>query len=311
MTKMIATREGFGDGIIEIAKENPNIFVVDCDISSGTKTGPFAEKFPDRYVNVGIAEQNGAGFAAGLATTGKIPFVSTYATFGSMRMCEQIRTSICYANLNVKIACSHGGLTPANDGPTHQAVEDIGIMRSIPNMTVLMPGDYFATKALVRAAAEYNGPVYLRFTRDAIPVIYDENDKFEIGKGKVLKEGKDITFIAIGDMISQALEASEILEKKGISVEVIDMYSLKPIDKDLILKSISKTGKIVTVEDHNIINGLGSAVADIVAENKEGIMRKVALLDTFGESGPYYDLIKKYKIDSKTVVEKAEELLKG
>ena len=309
MSKMMTTRDGFGDVLIELAKENEKIYVIDCDISKSTKTNKFAKTFPERHINVGIAEQNAATFAAGLATTGKIPFVSTYAVFGSMRMCEQVRTSICYPQLNVKIACSHGGLTPGNDGVTHQAIEDMGIYRTIPGMTVIMPGDYNATKKLVAKAAEYYGPVYLRFTRDPIPVFYNENEEFEIGKGKVIKEGKDISLIAIGDALHQAIAAAEELEKQGVSVELIDMHTLKPLDIELIEKTLNKTGKIITVEDHNILNGLGSAVADILAEKGKGIMRKVGLKDIYAESGDYYKLLEKYEMDSKHVLKMAAELL--
>lgn len=309
MNRMIATRDGFGDAIAELARENDKIFVIDCDISKSCKTKKYAKAFPDRHINVGIAEQNAATFAAGLATMGKIPFISTYAVFGSMRMCEQVRTSICYPHLNVKIACSHGGLTAGNDGVTHQAIEDMGIYRTIPGMTVIMPADYNATKKLVEKAAEYDGPVYLRFTRDPMPVFYGENERFEIGKGKVIKEGRDITIIAIGDMLHQALKAADQLEKKGVCVEIIDMHTLKPLDVELVKKTIGKTGKIITAEDHNVLNGLGSAVADVIAETGKGKLRKVGLKDRFAESGDYDMLLEKYEMDSKYILKMAEELL--
>ncbi len=309
MGKMIATRDGFGDGIIELAKKDDRVFVIDCDISKSCKTKKFSALFPERHINVGIAEQNAATFAAGLATMGKIPFVSTYAVFGSMRMCEQVRTSICYPHLNVKIACSHGGLTPGNDGVTHQAIEDMGIYRSIPGMTVVMPADYNATMKLVDRAAAYDGPVYLRFTRDPIPVFYGEDEAFEIGKGKLIKEGRDISIIAIGDMLHQALEAADKLEKAGVSVELIDMHTLKPLDTELVEKTLNKTGKVITVEDHNILNGLGSAVADVVAEKGAGVLRKVGLRDRFAESGDYYKLLEKYEMDSAQILKMAAEIL--
>ncbi|MDO8685147.1 MAG: transketolase C-terminal domain-containing protein [Clostridiales bacterium] len=309
MDKMIPTRNAFGDEIAELGMKNNNIYVVECDISKSTKTDKFAKLMPERHINVGIAEQNAAGVAAGLATIGKIPFVSTYAVFGSMRMCEQVRTSICYPNLNVKIACSHGGLTPGSDGVTHQAIEDMGIYRTIPGMTVIMPSDYYSTRKLVAKAAGYYGPVYLRFTRDPVPVFYNENEKFEIGKGKVLKEGRDITIIAIGDMLHQALEAVNELERMGTSVELIEMHTLKPLDTELVLRSLNKTKKIITVENHNYLNGLGSAVADVIAEAGKGILRKVGLKDTFAESGGYYELLRKYEMDSKYIIKMAEELL--
>ena len=221
-----ATREGFGEEIVTLGKENHDILVVDVDIGKSCKTGAFRKELPEQYLNVGIAEQNAAGVAAGLATCGKIPFVVTYAAFGSMRMCEMIRQEICYPHLNVKIACSHGGVTPANDGASHQSIEDMGILRSIPNMTVIMPADYWAARKLVRAAAEMNGPVYLRFTRDAIPVLYDENAQFEIGKANLLKDGKDVAIIANGDTVRLALQAAETLAQKGISARVLDMHVL-------------------------------------------------------------------------------------
>ena len=222
--KMIATREGFGKEIVALGKENPDILVVDIDIGKSCKTGEFRKELPDQYINVGIAEQNGAGVAAGLATCGKIPFVVTYAVFGSLRMCEMIRQEICYPNLNVKIACSHGGVTPANDGASHQAIEDMGVLRTIPNMTVIMPADYNSARKLVRQAAEVYGPVYLRFTRDAIPQIYDEDVEFTIGKAHQIQDGKDVVIIANGDTVRLAIEAAKVLEGKGISARVLDMH---------------------------------------------------------------------------------------
>ena len=281
-TKKIPTRNGFGEAIVELGKENRDILVVDIDIGKSCKTGDFRKQLPDQYLNVGIAEQNGAGLAAGLATCGKIPFVVTYAAFGSMRICEMIRQEIAYPNLNVKIACSHGGLTPANDGASHQAIEDMGILRTIPNMTVIMPADYTSAKTLVKAAAKFNGPVYLRFTRDAVPVIYDENEEFEIGKAKLLREGKDVSLIANGDTVCIALQAAELLAAKGISAKVLDMHTIKPLDVDAVVSCIEQTGKIVTVEDHNILNGLGSAVAEVMAECGKGKLKRVGVLDQFG-----------------------------
>ncbi len=307
----IPTRNGFGDALIELGKENPDVYVVECDIAKSTKTDMFAKEFPQRHINVGIAEQNAAGFAAGLSNLGYVPFVSTYAVFGSMRMCEQVRTSVCYPKLNVKIACSHGGITPANDGVTHQAIEDMGIYRTIPNMTVMMPADYYSAKALVKQCADVEGPAYLRFTRDAVPTIYDENETFEIGKAKILKEGKDIALVAIGDMVCQALLAAEILEKSGYSVKVVDMFTLKPLDEDCINDICDNIGKIVTVEDHNWLNGLGSAVCDIVATKGNAIVRKVGLQDTFAESAQYDELLKKYKMDPDHIVECALELIQA
>lgn len=309
-TKKIPTRNGFGEAIVELGKENRDILVVDIDIGKSCKTGDFRKQLPDQYLNVGIAEQNGAGLAAGLATCGKIPFVVTYAAFGSMRICEMIRQEIAYPNLNVKIACSHGGLTPANDGASHQAIEDMGILRTIPNMTVIMPADYTSAKTLVKAAAKFNGPVYLRFTRDAVPVIYDENEEFEIGKAKLLREGKDVSLIANGDTVCIALQAAELLAAKGISAKVLDMHTIKPLDVDAVASCIEQTGKIVTVEDHNILNGLGSAVAEVMAECGKGKLKRVGVLDQFGQSAPYERLLEMNGITAENVAVQAEKLLK-
>ena len=309
-TKKIPTRNGFGEAIVELGKENRDILVVDIDIGKSCKTGDFRKQLPDQYLHVGIAEQNGAGLAAGLATCGKIPFVVTYAAFGSMRICEMIRQEIAYPNLNVKIACSHGGLTPANDGASHQAIEDMGILRTIPNMTVIMPADYTSAKTLVKAAAKFNGPVYLRFTRDAVPVIYDENEEFEIGKAKLLREGKDVSLIANGDTVCIALQAAELLAAKGISAKVLDMHTIKPLDVDAVASCIEQTGKIVTVEDHNILNGLGSAVAEVMAECGKGKLKRVGVLDQFGQSAPYERLLEMNGITAENVAVQAEKLLK-
>ena len=309
-TKKIPTRNGFGEAIVELGKENRDILVVDIDIGKSCKTGDFRKLLPDQYLNVGIAEQNGAGLAAGLATCGKIPFVVTYAAFGSMRICEMIRQEIAYPNLNVKIACSHGGLTPANDGASHQAIEDMGILRTIPNMTVIMPADYASAKALVKAAAKYSGPVYLRFTRDAVPVIYDESEEFEIGKAKVLRDGNDVSLIANGDTVCIALRAAELLGAKGISAKVLDMHTIKPLDIDAVCSCIDQTGKIVTVEDHNILNGLGSAVAEVIAECGKGKLKRVGVQDQFGQSAPYERLLEMNGITAENVAAQAEALLK-
>ena len=283
-TKKIATRDGFGEAIVELGKENRDILVVDIDIGKSCKTGAFRKELPEQYLNVGIAEQNGAGVAAGLATCGKIPFVVTYAAFGSMRICEMIRQEICYPHLNVKIACSHGGLTPANDGASHQAIEDMGIMRTLPNMTVIMPADYYAAKALVKAAAAFDGPVYLRFTRDAIPVIYGEDDVFEIGKAKKLREGSDLAIIANGDTVRLALEAADKLAEEGIRARVLDMHTIKPLDEEAVNACIDDCGRIITVEDHNILNGLGSAVAEIIAERGKGKLKRIGVQDQIGQA---------------------------
>jgi transketolase len=304
-----ATREAYGDEILALGKKNSNIYVVDCDIGKSCKTVSFKEQLPEQQVNVGIAEANAVGVAAGLATTGKIPFVTTYAIFGSMRMLEQIRQEVCYPHLNVKIACSHGGLTPANDGASHQCIEDMGIFRTIPGMTVIMGCDYNSTRKLVRAAAEFDGPVYLRFTRDAVPNIYDEKTEFVIGKANKLKDGKDVTIIANGDIMSVALEAAEQLEKEGVSVLLYDMHTIKPLDEDAVKEAIKRNGKIVTVEDHNIINGLGSAVSEIAAEEGNCKVKRIGVRDHFGESAPYERLLAKNGITVEAIVAAAKELL--
>lgn len=303
-----ATREAFGDEIVRLGGLNKDIYVVDIDIGKSCKTTEFANKFPKQHVNVGIAEQNGAGLAAGLATTGKIPFVSTYAVFGSMRMAEQIRQEICYPNLNVKIACSHGGLTPANDGASHQAIEDMGVLRTIPNMTVVMGADYHSTRKLVAQAAEKYGPVYLRFTRDTMPFIYDENEEFTIGKAKRLKDGNDIAIIANGDTVYLALEAAKQLENKGVSVKLLDMHTIKPLDREAVVECLD-TGKIITVEDHNILNGLGSAVCEVVAEEGRGKVRRIGVQDQFGQSAPYEKLLELNGITIENIVNTANEML--
>ena len=310
-TKKIPTRNGFGEAIVELGRENKDIVVVDIDIGKSCKTGDFRKELPDQYLNVGIAEQNGAGVAAGLATCGKIPFVVTYAAFGSMRICEMIRQEICYTNLIVKIACSHGGVTPANDGASHQAIEDMGILRTIPNMTVVMPADYAAAKSLVKAAAETYGPIYLRFTRDAVPVIYDENEKFEIGKGKLLRRGSDVAIIANGDTVRLALEAADELAKAGVQARVIDMHTIKPLDTACVNACVDEVGKIITVEDHNILNGLGSAVAEVIAERGKGILRRVGIQDQFGQSAPYERLLEMNGITVENIVALAKDLVKA
>lgn len=305
-----ATRDGFGEEIVKLGKIDNSIYVVDVDIGKSCKTVDFREQLPQQYLNVGIAEQNAAGVAAGLATCGKIPFVVTYAVFGSLRMCEMIRQQICYPGLNVKIACSHGGVTPANDGASHQSIEDMGVLRTIPNMTVIMPADYHATKKLVAAAAKYDGPVYLRFTRDAIPVIYDEDVEFEIGKAHKLQDGNDVAIIANGDTVSIAMAAAKELEEKGISVQLLDMHTIKPLDTAAVAECVTKTGKIITVEDHNIMNGLGSAVCEVAAEMGNAVVKRIGIQDQFGQSAPYERLLELNGITAGNIVKTAMELVK-
>ncbi|MBQ3406583.1 MAG: transketolase family protein [Lachnospiraceae bacterium] len=306
--KKIATRQGFGEEIVELGKENPDILVLDIDIGKSCKTTAFKKELPDQYLNVGIAEQNGAGVAAGLATCGKIPFVVTYAAFGSMRICEMIRQEICYTNLNVKIACSHGGFTPANDGASHQAIEDMGILRTIPNMTVIMPADYNSARKLVREAGENYGPMYLRFTRDAVEQIYGPDVEFKIGKAHQIQDGKDIALIANGDTVILAIKAAKILAEEGISARVLDMHTIKPLDVEAVTACINDIGKIITIEDHNILNGLGSAVCEVAAEMGKGIVKRIGVQDKFGESAPYERLLAMNGITVENIVETAKKL---
>lgn len=306
---MIATRDGFGDEIVELGRENPDIYVVDADIGKSCKSTAFAKAFPEQHVNVGIAEQCAAGAAAGLATCEKIPFVVTYAAFGSMRMCEQIRQEICYPELNVKIACSHGGVTPANDGASHQCIEDMGILSTLPNMTVVMPADYHSARKLVRAAAGYHGPVYLRFTRDAVPEIYGPESDFEIGRAVELRQGSDAAVIAIGDTVRLALEAADALKPQGMNVRVLDMHTLKPIDAEAVRRCLLETGRVVTVEDHNVINGLGYAVSAIAADMGRGIVKRIGIQDCFGMSAPYERLLAMNGITAENIASTLRALL--
>ncbi len=301
----IPTRNGFGDEIAQLGHENEDIVVVDVDIGKSCRTDKFRAELPEQYLNVGIAEQNAAGVAAGLATCGKIPFVVTYAVFGALRMAEMIRQEICYPELNVKIACSHGGLTPANDGASHQSIEDMGVLRTLPNMTVIMPADYNATRKLVREAAEFDGPIYLRFTRDGIPQIYNEDVEFEIGKAHQIQDGSDIAIVANGDTVHLAIDAAEELKNKGLSARVLDMHTIKPIDEEAIKDIINNIGKIITVEDHNILNGLGSAVSEIIAEEGKGKLKRIGVQDQFGQSAPYERLLEMNGITVDNIVETA------
>lgn len=305
----VPTRNAYGETLLELGAEDERIVVFEADISTSTRTHQFAEAYPARFFQMGVAESNMMAAAAGMATTGYIPFVSTYAVFASMRACEQVRTFISYPNLKVRIAVSHGGITPSNDGVTHQATEDLGMMRTIPNLTVIMPADYSSTKALVRASVDWEGPVYLRFTRDPVPRIYSDGDSFEIGKGVLLKEGDDLSIITIGDMVHVSLEAAENLQSQGILPEVIDIHTLKPLDREIILESARKTNRVVTVEDHQINNGLGSAVAEVLCEQHPTPLRRIGLRNTFAESGEYYQLLTKYGMDAASIEKAAYELV--
>lgn len=306
---MIATRDAYGEALKELGKINEDIVVLDADLSGSTKTSVFAKSYPERFFNVGIAEQNLIGTAAGLAAAGKIPFASTFAMFATGRAFEVIRNSVCYPNLNVKIAATHAGLTVGEDGATHQALEDISLMRSLPNMVVLSPADGIEAKQCIYEAAKHNGPVYIRLGRAKTPVIFDENYKFEIGKGVELKEGTDLTIIATGVMVERALTASEKLLEEGIKARVINMSTIKPIDKDIIIKAAKETKGIVTVEEHSIIGGLGSAVAEVVVENHLTPVVRIGTMDTFGESGDGFKLLDKYGLSVENIINKVKELL--
>ncbi|MEI3191721.1 MAG: transketolase family protein [Lachnospiraceae bacterium] len=308
--KKIATRESYGNALAELGAQNPNIVVLDADLAGATKTGVFKKAFPERHIDCGIAEGNMMGVAAGLATCGKIPFASSFAMFAAGRAFEQVRNSIGYPHLNVKIGATHAGISVGEDGATHQCNEDIAIMRTIPGMTIICPADDVEARAAVKAAAEYVGPVYMRFGRLAVPVINDEaNYKFEIGKGITLKEGKDVTIIATGLEVNESLEAAKLLEADGISAEVINIHTIKPLDKELVVASAKKTGKVVTVEEHSVIGGLGGAVAEALSEEAPTKMLRIGMMDKFGQSGPAKALIEYYGLDGKSIYEKVKAFL--
>ena len=308
--KKIATRESYGNALIEIGKENPNLVVLDADLAAATKTGMFKKVFPERHIDCGIAESNMAGVAAGLSLTGKIPFMSSFAMFAAGRAFEQVRNSIGYPHLNVKIGATHAGITVGEDGATHQCNEDIALMRTIPGMVVMCPADDVEAKAAVRAAVEYDGPVYIRFGRAAVPVINDRPDyKFEIGKGTIVREGTDVTIVATGICVDSALGAAEKLAAEGISAEVINICTIKPLDEDIIIKSAKKTGKVVTAEEHSVIGGLGSAVCDALCKSYPTPVYKIGMQDCFGESGSAAALVQKYKLDAQGVYEQVKEFV--
>ena len=308
--KKIATRESYGNALAELGKEYPELVVLDADLAGATKTGVFKKVFPERHIDCGIAECNMMSVAAGMATMGKIPFASTFAMFAAGRAYERVRNSIGYPHLNVKIGATHAGISVGEDGATHQCNEDLALMRAIPGMTVICPADDVEAKAAVRATVEYVGPVYLRFGRLAVPVINDKEDyHFEIGKGIALREGKDVTIIATGLEVSECLEAAKLLEEDGIDAEVINIHTIKPIDKDLILASAKKTGKVVTVEEHSVIGGLGSAVDEVLGTNAPTMTMTIGIEDVFGESGPARALIEKYGLDAKSIYEKVKSFV--
>ena len=308
--KKIATRDSYGNALASLGREHENLVVLDADLAAATKTGIFKKEFPERHIDCGIAEANMIGIAAGLASTGKVPFCSSFAMFAAGRTFEQIRNSVGYPHLNVKIGATHAGISVGEDGATHQCNEDIALMRTIPGMTIINPSDDIEAKAAVKAAYEMEGPVYLRFGRLAVPVINDREDyKFEIGKGVVLKEGTDLTLIATGLEVAESLAAAEKLEAEGISVEVINMHTIKPLDVDLVVRSAAKTGKVVTVEEHSIIGGLGSAVAEVLAEKQPAKLLRIGVEDRFGESGPALKLLEKYELDATGIYKKVKAFL--
>lgn len=308
--KKIATRESYGNALAELGKEHEDIVVLDADLAAATKTGVFKKACPERFIDCGIAESNMIGVAAGLATTGKVPFASSFAMFAAGRAFEQVRNSVGYPKLNVKIGATHAGISVGEDGATHQCNEDIALMRTVPGMVVINPSDDVEARAAVKAAYEHVGPVYMRFGRLAVPVINDNEDyKFELGKGVVLREGKDLTIIASGLPVANCLEAAEKLAADGIEAQVINIHTIKPLDTELIVNAAKATGKVVTVEEHSIIGGLGSAVCDILCEEAPTKVLKIGINDTFGESGPAVELVKKYGLDADSIYERVKAFI--
>ena len=304
INRQIATRASYGEALAELGSENENVVVLDADLSGATKTSVFAKKFPDRFFDVGIAEQDLMGTATGMATFGKIPYVSTFAVFAAGRAYDQVRNTIAHTNSNVKICATHAGITVGEDGATHQMLEDIGMMKAIPNMTVICPSDDTQTKWIIKEISKIDGPVYVRLSRLATPVIYEEDNQFEIGKGIQIGNGTDATIIATGVTVAEAIKAQEILKGKGIDVRVVDMHTIKPIDKELIIKCAKETKRIITIEDHSTIGGLGSSVCDVLAENYPTKVEKIGINDKFGESGKAEELMRFYGIDAQAIVEK-------
>ena len=296
----IATRDAYGKTLVKLGKKHEDLVVLDADLSKSTKTASFKEEFPDRFFNVGIAEQNLACVAGGLSLAGKVPFASSFAMFATGRAFEMIRNSLCYPKLNVKIAATHAGITVGEDGASHQANEDVAIMRAIPNMTVLVPADGVETEQIIEAAYHYNGPVYIRLGRSGVPVLYGENYNFQIGKASKLRDGKDVSIIAMGIMVSKALEAAEMLAEEGIQASVYNMSTIKPIDVDAI-EEAAQTGCVVTAEEHSIIGGLGSAVAEVLGERCPVPLERVGIMDTFGESGKPDELLQKYGLTAENI----------
>ncbi len=309
-TKAVATRASYGNALVELGNKVDNLYVLDADLAAATQTGIFKKAFPERHIDCGIQECNMVGVAAGLATTGKVPFVSTFAMFAAGRAYEQVRNSVGYPHLNVKIGATHAGISVGEDGASHQCLEDIALMREIPGMVVINPADDVEARAAVEAAYNHEGPVYLRFGRLAVPVINDNPDyKFEIGKGVTLKEGSDVSLIATGLEVNETLQAAEMLEKDGIHAEVINIHTIKPLDEELVVKTASKTKKVVTIEEHSVIGGLGSAVAEVLCEQCPTKMKRIGVYDRFGESGPAKELLHKYELDAEGIYKQVKEFL--
>jgi len=306
-----ATRVAYGETLLELGKENPDIVVLDADLSGSTKTAMFAKEFPNRFFNMGIAEQNMITTAAGLATVGKVPFASSFAIFATGRAWEMLRQAVCLGNKNVKIVATHAGITVGEDGATHQALEDITVTRVLPHLTVIVPADYYETKAAIRFVAAYKGPVYVRLSRSATPVLFDETVEFTHGKARILRNGSDVSIFACGVMVAEALGAAEILEKDGINAEVINVYTLKPLDTETILQSVSRTGHAISVEEHNIIGGLGSAVAETLCEGHPAPLRRIGVKEKFGRSGKPDDLLKAYHLTADDIAEETASFLKS
>lgn len=304
-----ATRDSYGETLVEMGAENPNLVVMDADLSAATKTGGFRKAYPDRFINAGIAEGNMMSVAAGLAASGKLVFASSFAMFAAGRAFEQVRNSIGYPHLNVKIGATHAGISVGEDGATHQCCEDIGLMRTIPGMTILSPADDTEARQAVRAAAAMQGPVYLRFGRLAVPVVFDQSYRFEIGKGVQLTEGRDVTIVATGLMVNEALIAAEQLKNEGIAARVINMATIKPIDREILVKAAQETGVLVTAEEHNIIGGLGSAVTEVICEACPVPVVRVGVNDTFGKSGPALELLKVFGLCAENLVAKVKEAM--
>ena len=308
--KPVATRDSYGNALVELGKKYDNLYVLDADLAAATKTGVFKKEFPDRHIDCGIQECNMVGVAAGIAATGKVPFCSSFAMFAAGRAYEQVRNSVCYPHFNVKIGATHAGISVGEDGASHQCLEDIALMRELPGMVVINPADDIEARAAVEAAYLHDGPVYMRFGRLAVPIINDRPDyKFEIGKGVMLREGKDVSLIATGLEVGETLEAAEMLKNDGIDAEVINIHTIKPLDEDMVLATAKKTGKVVTIEEHWVNGGLGSAVAEVLSEKCPTLMKRIGVYDTFGESGPAKELLHKYELDAEGIYKQVKAFL--